>query len=123
MDKIIMKKFASLFVSLLLVCFTLVGAASPANAYAGFSESSPGTGPGPRVEFGTNDNHTEYMIIGAYNNSNNIDTRNRPLVIYSSYSNKPTSIIIDELLPIAPRGANYPTVVINPYNGKLYMAD
>ncbi|NEO77094.1 hypothetical protein [Moorena sp. SIO4G3] len=118
-----MKKFASLFVSLLLVCFTLVGAASPANAYAGFSESGSGTGPGPRVQFGTNDNPDQYMTIGAYNNSNNIDTRNRPLIIYSSYSDKPISIIIDELLPIAPAGANYPTVVINPYNGKLYMAD
>ncbi|AOW98680.1 hypothetical protein BJP34_03770 [Moorena producens PAL-8-15-08-1] len=123
MDKIIMKKFASLFVSLLLVCFTLVGAASPANAYAGFSESGA-TGTGPRVDFGVNGDTPRYMIVGAYDNINNIDTKNRPLKIYSTSKN-PITIQITELPNVftAPSSADLRILVIDRNTGKLYMGD
>ncbi|EGJ29207.1 MULTISPECIES: hypothetical protein [Moorena] len=120
-EKIIMKKVASLFVSLLLVCFTLVGAASPANAYAGFSHSGA-TGTGPRVDFGVNGDPTRYMIVGAYDNINNIDTKNRPLKIHST-SNNPITIHITELpdASTAPASADLKTLVIDNNTGKLYI--
>ncbi|OLT58348.1 hypothetical protein BJP37_04090 [Moorena bouillonii PNG] len=121
MEKIIMKKFAYLVVSLLLVCFTLLGAASPANAgyQARFSDS--GT-TGPRVEFGVTENATKYMIIGAYGNINNIDTKNRPLKIYSTSKN-PITIQITELpdASTAPAGADLESIVIDKNTGKLYI--
>lgn len=120
-----MKKFASLVVSLLLVCFTLVGAASPANAayQAQFSNSGHGvTGGGPRVEFGTTDKPTQYMIVGAYGNINNIDTKNRPLKIYSA-SNNPITIQITDLPEVctAPDDADLENIVIDKNTGKLYI--
>ncbi|NEO47629.1 MAG: hypothetical protein F6K55_27315 [Moorea sp. SIO4A3] len=121
MDKIIMKKFAYLVISLLLVCFTLVGAASPANAYAGFSESGA-TGTGPRVDFGVHGDTPRYMIVGAYDNINNIDTKNRPLKIYSTSKN-PITIQITELpdASTAPAGADLESIVIDKNTGKLYI--
>ncbi|NEQ63335.1 MAG: hypothetical protein F6K53_40820 [Moorea sp. SIO4A1] len=116
-----MKKFAYLVVSLLLVCFTLVGAASPANAayQARFSDS--GT-TGPRVDFGTTEKPTEYMIVGAYDSINNIDTKNRPLKIYSTSKN-PITIQITELpdASTAPAGADLESIVIDKNTGKLYI--
>ncbi|WP_424101750.1 hypothetical protein [Moorena producens] len=118
-----MKKFASLVVSLLLVCFTLVGAASPANAaYQAKFSNSGATGGGPRVDFGTTGNPTEYMIVGAYGNINNIDTKNRPLKIYSTSKN-PITIQITELpnASTAPAGADLESIVIDKNTGKLYI--
>ncbi|NEQ06431.1 MULTISPECIES: hypothetical protein [unclassified Moorena] len=116
-----MKKIASLVVSLLLVCFTLLGAASPANAgyQARFSDSET---TGPRVELGVTGNATKYMIIGAYSSINNIDTKNRPLKIYSTSKN-PITIQITELpdASTAPDGADLQSIVIDNNTGKLYI--
>jgi hypothetical protein len=67
------------------------------------------TGGGPRVNFGTDSDNTRYLIVGAYDNVNNIDNvGGRPLVIKG--------------LPDAPAGADLSHLVIDKKTGQLYVA-
>ncbi len=77
---------------------------------------------GPSVYLGTNATPTEFFVIGAYGNVNNIDTKNRPLRIYSSTS--PSLNISIEQLPktsTAPAGTVFASLVIDTATGQLYM--
>jgi len=122
MDKII-KKLASVFFSVLLVSLSFVATAAPAHAaYQAEFSNSGATGGGPRVNFGTTENPTAYMIVGAYDNINNIDTKNRVLKIYSNSKN-PITVQITQLpdASTAPSSANLETLVIDKNTGKLYI--
>ena len=80
------------------------------------------SGNGPAVHLGTNVSPTEYFIIGAYAHVNNIDTKNRPLRIYSS--NSPSLNISIENLPktsTAKAGTVFASLVIDTATGQLYM--
>lgn len=80
------------------------------------------SGNGPAVHLGTNASPTEYFIIGAYAHVNNIDTKNRPLRIYSS--NSPSLNISIENLPktsTAKAGTVFASLVIDTATGQLYM--
>lgn len=77
---------------------------------------------GPSVYLGTDATPTEFFIVGAYGNVNNIDTKNRPLRIYSSTS--PSLNISIENLPktsTAPAGTVFASLVIDTASGQLYM--
>jgi hypothetical protein len=77
---------------------------------------------GPSVYLGTDATPTEFFVIGAYRSVNNIDTRNRPLRIYSSTS--PSLNISIEQLPktsTAPAGTVFASLVIDTATGQLYM--
>jgi hypothetical protein len=77
---------------------------------------------GPSVYLGTDATPTEFFIVGAYGNVNNIDTKNRPLRIYSSTS--PSLNISIENLPktsMAPAGKVFASLVIDTATGQLYM--
>jgi hypothetical protein len=77
---------------------------------------------GPSVYLGTDVTPTEFFVIGAYGNVNNIDTKNRPLRIYSSTS--PSLNISIEQLPktsTAPAGTVFASLVIDTATGQLYM--
>lgn len=123
MDKII-KKLASVFFWVLLVSLTFVATAAPAHAaYQAEFANSGATGGGPRVNFGTTENPTAYMIVGAYDNINNIDTKNRVLKIYSGSNDNPITVQITQLpdASTAPSSANLETLVIDKNTGKLYI--
>ena len=118
-----MKKLATLFFSLLLFCFTFVGAVSPANAAAAYQANFSGTSAtGPRAEFGTTDQPGEFMIIGAYDDINNIDTKNRPLKIFPS----PSTELLDLELINVPQVSAAPSVddlellLIDSKTGRMY---
>jgi regulator of replication initiation timing len=80
------------------------------------------SGNGPALHLGTNASPTEFFIIGAYAHVNNIDTKNRPLRIYSS--NSPSLNISIENLPktsTAKAGTVFASLVIDTTTGQLYM--
>lgn len=119
-----MKKLASFVFALLSICITLMVTGAPANAQAlaGFADGGA-TGSGPRVDFGTVNDPDQYMIVGAYDDINNIDTRNRPLKIYSGSKGGPIVIVIDQLPDIstAAPGADLKTLAIDAKTGQLYV--
>ncbi|GEM_PF-4431648 len=63
------------------------------------------------------------MIVGAYDNINNIDTKNRVLKIYSGSNDNPITVQITQLpdASTAPSSANLETLVIDKNTGKLYI--
>lgn len=91
-------------------------------AYKASFAISGESGGGPRVDFGTDDNPTAYFIVGAYDNINNIDTKNRPLKIHSSSNNGPVEVFITDLpdASTAPAGTDLENVVVDKATGKLY---
>ena len=77
-------------------------------AYQAKFSNTGATGGGPRVDFGTTENATEYLIVGAYDNVNNIDNVNgRPLVVKG--------------LPNAPAGADLGNLLIDKNTGQIYI--
>lgn len=79
------------------------------------------TNNGPAVYLGTDATPTEYFVVGAYDNVNNIDTKNRPLRIYGASSSLNISI---EKLPkssTAKAGTVFASLVIDTATGQLYM--
>ncbi len=92
-------------------------------AYKASFSNSGASGGGPRVDFGTDESPSQYLIVGAYDNINNIDTKNRPLKVYSSTSGSPIQVVIANLpdASTAPAGANLESVVIDKATGKLYL--
>lgn len=92
-------------------------------AYNVTLSNSGTTGGGPRLDLGQDGNPSEYMIVGAYDNINNIDTKNRPLKIYSSTSKSPITVMIVNLpdASTAPARANLENLVVDKATGKLYL--
>jgi hypothetical protein len=77
---------------------------------------------GPSVYLGTDSIPTAYFVLGAYESVNNIDTKQRPLRIYSSTS--PSLNISIKNLPktsTAPAGTVFASLVIDTATGQLYM--
>lgn len=89
---------------------------------ASFATTGP-SGGGPRVDLGTDANPIEYFVVGAYDNINNIDTKGRPLKIFSGTGNYPLNVEIVNLpnATTAPAGADLEAVVIDKKTGRLYM--
>lgn len=85
--------------------------------------NSGASGGGPRVDYGIDGDTSKFLIVGAYDNINNIDTKNRPLKVSSSTSKSPITVVISNLpnASTAPSGADLETLVIDKASGKLYI--
>lgn len=79
-------------------------------AYTAQFKNTGNTGGGPRVVFGNDNDPNKYMTIGAYDNINNIDTTNRPLMIHGLPDSS-----------TAPDNADLRSIVIDKNTGQLYI--
>lgn len=91
-------------------------------AYLTSFQTTGSTGDGPRVDFGDTTNKNLYMEIGAYDNINNIDTKNRQLKIFGNQG-IPIQVLLVNLPKActAPADAEFGSIVINKKTGQLYV--
>lgn len=82
------------------------------NTAAGKKVDNSESGNGPRLEFSKDEEN--YMIIGAYDKINNIDSGNRPLTIVVK-----GGLTIQGLKPAPPK-LNTVNLVIDKDTGKIY---
>jgi len=89
---------------------------------ASFSNSGK-SGGGPRVDFGTDSDAEQFLVVGAYDTINNIDTKNRPLKIFSATSATPISVQVVNLphASTAPAGTKLAGLAIDSATGQLYV--
>ena len=75
-----------------------------------------------RVNLGTDADPFRYFVVGAFNNINNIDTKDRTLVIYGSKDAQLRVRLVNLAdASTAPEGADLETVVIDKNTGMLYI--
>ena len=88
-----------------------------------FSPQGQDSAGGPSVYLGTDADPDQYFVVGAYANVNNINTKNRPLRIYSNTSANPINLKIENLpkASTAPAGTEFASIVIDKATGQLYI--
>lgn len=74
------------------------------------------------MNLGTDQDHTAYFVVGAYDNINNIDTKNRPLKVHSGEQGGVIHMFISDLpdASTAPYGADLENIVVDRATGQLY---
>lgn len=72
------------------------------------------TGTGPRTNYADSDQDTPYLIVGAYDNVNNVDSGSRELVL------KVAAGLSIQGLQAPPAGAETVDLVVDKNTGRIY---